>query len=818
MNKFISSLVLLTLLVSNQINGQIAVTANNVANDLAQKLVGFGVTVTNATLNCGEGGTAGSGDYGSGVFTVTSSNLGIDSGIVLTSGVAASNGFVQGVNGPASGPANFTNNGGDADLTQAIGGATFDKCILEFDFVTLGDTVKFDYVFGSSEYPSFTCSNFNDVFGFFISGPGIAGPYSNGAKNIALVPGSTTCPVGVSTIYCPNMPGCCNTTNTNCFGMTPGCTAFNATNNTCAYFVCNAGGATVNYQGFTTVLTAISEVIPCSTYHMKLAIADKGDQTLDSGVFLKAGSFTSNVIEVKLNTGLLSTSGSPVLVEGCDSAKLNVTRKIILGTVYADTINMSIVGTASNGVDYTTLPTQITFTASANDTIKTLNLYAFQDGLAEGTEYIKIYILSGCSQLITDSLIIEVRDSLSFELNNVSTAICLGDSVVISGTQDQGVNMSWTPTTDVVNPNTLLTTIIPSTIGSQYYTVTGTYGSCVPVLRGFTITTDPIPVITPISDYEICEGETFVINAIVNPPFGYNLNWNPSSGLINTNSYNPTFVGTTPQTIDFTVTSPNAGCTATDQFFVQVWPFAEGDIMDDTLVCSGEPVQLWVSGGNNQYQWYPAGNLSCEFCPNPIATGLGSNTYYAILLDIHGCQDTLDVMVENHPPFNLQLYNNDTTIYMGESVQLYADGAPYYYWSPTDYLGYSQSNNPVATPLATTTYTVTGVSALQGCPQQDSVKITVIMQDVFVPNAFSPNGDGINDVFRVTARKLINLQEFRIFNRWGQEVFYTSDIRQGWDGRFKGKPQDPGTYKYMMRVAYPNGRTDFIKGDITLVR
>ena len=114
------------------------------------------------------------------------------------------------------------------------------------------------------------------MFGFFISGPGIAGPYSNGAKNIALVPGSTTCPVAISTIYCPNSPGCCNTTNF-CFGNTAGCTAFNATNNTCQYFVCNANGATVKYPGFTKVLTAVSPVIPCSTYHLKLAIADKQD-------------------------------------------------------------------------------------------------------------------------------------------------------------------------------------------------------------------------------------------------------------------------------------------------------------------------------------------------------------------------------------------------------------------------------------------------------------------------------------------------------------------------------------------------------------
>jgi len=796
--------------------GQINVTATNSATQLAQTLVGFGVTISNATLNCGTA-TAGQADYGSGEFTVTTSNLGLDSGIVLTSGRAATSAFGQGCNGPASGPTGVTGNGGDVDLSQLISGTTFDKCLLDFDFVTIGDTVKFEYVFGSTEYPGFTCSNYNDVFGFFLSGPGIAGPFSNASKNLALVPGSTTCPVAISTIYCPNNPGCCNT-GSYCFGNTPGCSAFNAGNNTCAYFVCNAGGATVNYPGFTTVLTAISEVVPCSTYHIKLAIADKGDQVLDSGVFLKAGSFTSNVIEVKLNAGLTSTSGSPVIVEGCDSAMLTIKRRIVTGTIYADTVNLLIMGNAQNGIDYTTIPTSIPFLASANDTMRTIGLYAFPDGLSEGTEYIKIYVLSGCSQIITDSLTIEVKDSLEFSLFNVDTAICLGNTVNINAIGDSGIIMNWVPTTNVANPTVLNTSITPTQVGSQYYAVTGSYGSCAAVTRGFSIITDPVPVLQPLPDVEVCEGKTVDIHAIVSPPFNYNLNWNPSSGLINTNGYDPTFNGTTTQNIDFTVTSPNAGCTTTDQFHVQVWPFAKGDIKPDTLICNGEPVQLWVTGGNGLYQWYPATNLSCEFCPTPIASGLGTTTYYAILLDPHGCQDTLSVRVDNQPPFQLILHNNDTTIYMGESVQLWATGAPFYYWTPTQSLVYSQSGDPLATPLEDITYTVTGVSLLQGCPQTDSFRIHVIMQDVFVPNAFSPNGDGLNDLFGVTARKLINVTEFRILNRWGQELFYTKDIRQGWNGTYKGIKQDPGVYYYMIRVAYPTGRTDFLKGDFTLIR
>ncbi|MBK7763129.1 MAG: gliding motility-associated C-terminal domain-containing protein [Bacteroidetes bacterium] len=794
-------LLIFALLLQFQMNAQINVVDNQLAATLAQNLVGTGVTISNPTLDC-QG-------VSNGVFTATASSLNMDSGIVLTSGRAMTTALDVGANGPETGFASLMSwptfgSGSDPDLSiLASPSQTRDRCILEFDFITIGDTVKFDYVFGSEEYPGFTCTTYFDVFGFFISGPGIVGPFTNSAKNIALVPG-TNCPVGVNTI---------NASTANpCGSVTSPCAPPNN-----ALFDANVGGATVTYSGFTHVLTAISEVIPCSTYHLKLAISDAGDHILDSGVFLKAGSFSSNVVDVKLETGLSAIN--PYIIEGCDSAHLTVTRRIILGVPYSDTVQFLIQGTAGNGIDYTFMQDTLIFGASFTDTMRQIDLFAFQDGLNEGTEFIKIYVLSGCSAIITDSITIEIRDSLSFSLLNLDTAICLGNSVVINGQVDSGITMIWTPTNGVLDPTILNTIISPTNFGTQYYMVTGTYATCTPVSKGFTITTDPIPVIDPLPDYEICEGEQIQINAIVNPAFNYNVSWTPSTDLQNTNGYNPIFIGTTSQNIDFTVTSPNAGCTATDQLHVEVWPFAAGSIKEDTLICNGEPVQLWVAGGTGNFLWYPATNLSCDSCPNPIATGLGTTTYYAILLEPHGCQDTLDVIVSIQPPFTMNLLNNDTTIYMGESVQLMVEGnAPFLYWSPTEYLGFTQSNDPVATPLEDITYTVTGVSLMHGCPQTDSVRITVIMQNVFVPNAFSPNDDGLNDVFRITARKLINVQEFMILNRWGNVVFSTKDIRQGWDGKYKGIKQDAGVYYYMIRVAYPNGTSEFIKGDLTLLR
>ena len=251
---------------------QINITDNQTATQLASNLVGGGVSISNATLNCP--------GIGNGIFNVTSSNLGLDNGIILTCGRAKTIAGSLGANGAGTSgsPSTSTGNGSDPDLAILTAPqSSNDRCILEFDFVPTADSIKFQYVFGSTEYQVYTCS-FADVFGFFLSGPGITGPFSNNSKNIALVPG-TTCPVGVNTINA--------STASTCGSFTAPCV------NNGVYFVNNIGGTTVAYNGFTTVLLAKSAVTPGQSHHLKLAICDAGDQVLDSGVWLKQASLTS---------------------------------------------------------------------------------------------------------------------------------------------------------------------------------------------------------------------------------------------------------------------------------------------------------------------------------------------------------------------------------------------------------------------------------------------------------------------------------------------------------------------------------------------
>ena len=231
-------------LLASFCKGQLVITNESIAQALAQKLVGDGITISNVTFT---GNSLQSGYFNN---TAHTTNLGLDSGIVLSSGTVKTAGGVTGFDGVASSLASTNYGGsGDADLAASIGTTlsnTYDACILEFDFVPLGDSVKFRYQFSSEEYTEAFVCTFNDAFAFFISGPGITG-----LQNIALVPGTTT-PVSILNVndvfngVCPlNM----------------------------SYFVDNTGNNSFTHDGHTTVLAARAQVQPCQVYHLKLVIS-----------------------------------------------------------------------------------------------------------------------------------------------------------------------------------------------------------------------------------------------------------------------------------------------------------------------------------------------------------------------------------------------------------------------------------------------------------------------------------------------------------------------------------------------------------------
>lgn len=265
--------MLLTLFLSLPIfraTGQVLeVNSDITPEEMVEILIGSGLEYSNVVYT--------GNDISRGSFWGGPGNIGVSNGIILTSGNVT---VAPGPNNSGSAGTN-SGQGGDPDLNILAGVSTFDACVLEFDFVPEYAYIWFDYVFGSEEYHEYV-GQFNDAFGFFISGPGISGPFSNNSVNIALIP-STGVPVSINTVNCGNPYNC----QESCMN--------------CQYFVNNNLQFT-QYDAFTTVLTVSAELEPMQTYHIKLSIGDGVDHAYDSGVFLQASSFCSGP-----QTGVLQT-------------------------------------------------------------------------------------------------------------------------------------------------------------------------------------------------------------------------------------------------------------------------------------------------------------------------------------------------------------------------------------------------------------------------------------------------------------------------------------------------------------------------------
>lgn len=257
------TLIFLFAIISFSTKAQFYVVPNTNAVQLVNDFILTGVTTTNVQYT---GDTNTLGSFTGGNLT----NLGMNDGIAMTTG-SLDTAINASVGDPASVFANYSNNyPGDPMLNALIAPwTTYDASVLEFDLNPVGNILEFQYVFASEEYPEYVGSSFNDVFGFFITGPNPdGGNYLD--ENIAVLP-LDSLPVAINNV--------------------------NAGTNA-SYFVDNLGmnGQTIVFDGFTTVLVAKAFVVPAATYHLKMAIADAGDGVFDSGIFLKSQSMKSYLI------------------------------------------------------------------------------------------------------------------------------------------------------------------------------------------------------------------------------------------------------------------------------------------------------------------------------------------------------------------------------------------------------------------------------------------------------------------------------------------------------------------------------------------
>lgn len=361
-------------------------------------------------------------------------------------------------------------------------------------------------------------------------------------------------------------------------------------------------------------------------------------------------------------------------------------------------------------------------------------------------------------------------------------------------------------TSTLPNPNHIF-----SSKGTYTVSVTVTH-PCGSFTVRKTISTDGNFKVNAGADRLMCADEPIQLEATG----GLNYKWSPSIGLSCMDCHDPTVTATVTTT--YTVQISNGpDCFDEDEVVVTVLDKVIASVSPaDTSICEGQSVQLVASGGTD-YTWMPVNYLINSSGATPVATPQQSVTY-KVVVGLGNCpKDSAFVSINVHPRPTVDA-GQDITLYAGKSEQIKAtaSSAKTIVWTPAEGLDHPDILQPTATPVQTTQFTVL-VTDDYGCTDSDSVLISVAQGQVYFPTAFSPNGDGVNDVFSFFSEgvKSVNL---KIFNRWGEMIFQSDSPMKQWDGKFKNQYQSVGAYVYLAVVTQYDGKEIIYKGTVTLLR
>lgn len=588
-------------------------------------LLGSDVTISNVQYT--------GSNVGIGSFSGTS-NIGFSSGIVLASGDIDN---CKGPNNSGSQSSNLSS-GGDNDLAIITSNTIFDASILEFDFSANTPTVTFEYTFGSEEYLEFVNSSFNDVFAFFISGPGINGTYTNNAMNIALVPGTNTA-VSINNVNTGSFP---------------------------QYYVDNGdghGGApsytdskTTQYDGITTVLTATANITPCQTYHIKIAIADVGDGAYDSGVFLKAKSFSGQ----KSSTELTYAMGTS-LIEGCMSGSLKINLPQAATSNY--TVDLTYGGTAVNGTDIQLLPANVVI--PTGQTSATLNLNALSDNSTEGAEKLIIYAKTSLCQI--DTIEVNISDNSPLTINNSTTIKACDQNGTVTANTSGGygtMTYAWTPnlsSSSTLNFNVNTNPNVSLTVTDQCNNTAS---------KNFNAIIGP-PDINAGNDTSICSGNVLQIGESAEA--GYTYVWTTSSHLSATNISNPKFqhsiTGVANQSFTQILKKTKGTCLNIDTVVITV---IAPPVISITPVatlcfneCNGSAIENTNAAGVT-YLWKDASgtNKGNGIQINNLCIG----KYYLTITDQNGCSSTDSTTITQPSVLSVQTTSTPTACSFNDGV------------------------------------------------------------------------------------------------------------------------------------------------------
>jgi gliding motility-associated-like protein len=693
------------LFTSNSLYSQI-IYANQggTAQDIVNTMIGPGLTVTNPVISCPN---VAYGTFSNG----QTSNIGINSGVVLTTG------NINTLNGPATATNWSTTNGSncnDPQLTLIEPQATDDCCILEFDVVPSCSTLLIRFVFGSEEYPEFAPpnnSNFNDAFGFFVTGPNPSGPaYAN--TNVATLPDNTTI-VSINNINA-------------------------ITNN--SYYINNSTGTSIKLDAFTTVITREITVTPCEIYHFKMAIADAGDGAYDSGVFIDFLD-CSSALNVTASTTPVSCAGSdgtatataingfPPYTYSWNTTPPQTTPTISGLTPGTYTVTVDDAGTCTPPVVQTVtvalsnnVPVIVTndpvICEVGSATITASNpgsggTYLWSTGETTQsivvsptvtTNYTVTYDAGAlCTATDTSTVYVVTRFTPTFDTipsichNSPSPILSLNsvDSISIAGT--------WSPTL-----------IDSSIIGITTYSFTPNPGECAfPTTMDITVIAPDTTTFNPIS--ALCQGTT----PIALPASSSNI---PTI----TGTWNAPIIATNNSGItNYVFTPDSSSCATNDTLVITINPTPIISLSPNQTICQGQQAIIYSTVGDSEsggtYDWQPVDSTTADLTYFPDSTMI-----FSLVYTLNGCPSLPAYSTVTVNP-NIPVFGgNDTLFCIGGSITLHATGTPIIEWDAP------VVDSVEFTPTETATYTVYGTSD-NGCITVDNVTVVVVQTPIIDP-------------------------------------------------------------------------------------
>ncbi len=334
-----------------------------------------------------------------------------------------------------------------------------------------------------------------------------------------------------------------------------------------------------------------------------------------------------------------------------------------------------------------------------------------------------------------------------------------------------------------------------------------------------TITVNPLPTITTVPDTIICLNDAAQLQGFG----GVSYTWAPAATLSCSNCPDPKAYP--PIKTRYSVIGTDAnGCSDTAKVLVDIQLKTTSVVGEGGEICDDEFIQLYARGAQN-YVWSPAEDVDNSTVFNPVASPHKTTNFMVVATEGSCIPDTNYVKVVVHPKPTVKA-SGGTTIIAGKSTPIDASGdlIKRFAWTPSQTLSCSDCPSPYATPTRTTTYTVTAYTDFE-CADSAKVTVEVLCDEsqLFIPNTFTPNGDGMNDVFYPRGTGLDKIVTFRVYNRWGEIVYdrgnmKLNDKQAGWDGTYNGKQLPPDVFVYIVEAQCDDGETLKLKGDITLIR